>query len=954
MENNHEYTLRKKRIISRSINHDIYEEEESYHKPKKSHSFENTYHQDYTNRREHGFSTRKRSLPFLGSLRASYEDSPPGENSNENIIQTRRGTSAPLQSTKNPKLIDSEDSNDSIDTEKQRIKTRNNGKFPNKIFIEPEISNNPRIKKLETALNSKPDVKKNNETMRINDETEMDIQTAKINPDINFNSVGGLSAHLQTIQEMIILPMLYPDLYSKFNISASKGIIFHGPPGTGKTLMARALATECNNFAKQIGKKISFYVRKGSDIYSKWIGETEKNLKKLFDTAEQNKPSIIFFDEIDGFASSRNSNSDHVHNSAVATFLALLDGMESRGDIVVIGATNRLDSIDAALRRPGRFDRELLFDLPGEKERADIIKICTKKWVPSLSEEFITLLSRKTINYCGADLKEMCNQAVLNSVRTCYPQIYNSSKRLKIDKSKIYPRIADFINAMKAINPAQKSPNNLGICQSVDTECGPIRHLIERQVLAFKERLKEMYLSGTDDFDDAEFNQVKIFKVPGETDSSDAKDENVSFKKAVNPFFRTGIYISGLNNDGFLHYFIPEVLKSLSQLKLHMTKINFEDILLAADPIMELLSKLAQFQRHSPKMLIVSGVKKILNGEQYNTHIFNVFLAQIKILKPNDEFAIVLYDQEEPKLPFELTEIVNFTRMNFIAPSIDQIRKYLVEILSNKIYALPVGEYTFAEENLPEDENAFKQMSDETREYVVSRKDKALRRLRLYLRDVTYSILKERKFAVFIKPVDPNEVEDYYDIIENPICVTQILQKVDLDIYQSISDFQEDIQLIVANALEYNPAQGEHMVIRHRACDLRDHIEEFIDGTRDKNFEQELEEALDAFKALENSSPSNPFRQVKNKDSPPPPIDQDITSFLEQNNQTENAHDRRIFKSSEIESIIQTYLHRFKEYGINRLTELDAKISQIILRSHEFTMSRSDIVESTIKLFENF
>ena len=372
MENNHEYTLRKKRIISRSINHDIYEEEESYHKPKKSHSFENTYHQDYSNRREHGFSTRKRSLPFLGSLRASYEDSPPGENSNENIIQTRRGTSAPLQSTKNPKLIDSEDSNDSIDTEKQRIKTRNNGKFPNKIFIEPEISNNPRIKKLETALNSKPDVKKNNETMRINDETEMDIQTAKINPDINFNSVGGLSAHLQTIQEMIILPMLYPDLYSKFNISASKGIIFHGPPGTGKTLMARALATECNNFAKQIGKKISFYVRKGSDIYSKWIGETEKNLKKLFDTAEQNKPSIIFFDEIDGFASSRNSNSDHVHNSAVATFLALLDGMESRGDIVVIGATNRLDSIDAALRRPGRFDRELLFDLPGEKVFTDI------------------------------------------------------------------------------------------------------------------------------------------------------------------------------------------------------------------------------------------------------------------------------------------------------------------------------------------------------------------------------------------------------------------------------------------------------------------------------------------------------------------------------------------------------------------------------------------------------
>ncbi|MEN2497611.1 MAG: hypothetical protein MHMPM18_001975, partial [Marteilia pararefringens] len=195
-------------------------------------------------------------------------------------------------------------------------------------------------------------------------------QVQQLDPSITFESCGGLQHNIEVIRERIILPLLYPDLYKRLSISASKGILFYGPPGTGKTLMAKAIANECNNMANNMSNKnkskmslmhqpmskVAFFACKGADLYSKWVGETEKNLKDLFESARHHRPAIIFFDELDGLAPSRSSSHDHAHNSCVATFLALLDGLEGRGnDVVVIGATNRLDSIDIALRRPGRF-----------------------------------------------------------------------------------------------------------------------------------------------------------------------------------------------------------------------------------------------------------------------------------------------------------------------------------------------------------------------------------------------------------------------------------------------------------------------------------------------------------------------------------------------------------------------------------------------------------------------
>ncbi|CAN8001801.1 unnamed protein product, partial [Ixodes hexagonus] len=177
---------------------------------------------------------------------------------------------------------------------------------------------------------------------------------------VMFDRVGGLDGHLEQLKEMILFPLIYPEVFDKFKITPPRGVLFHGPPGTGKTLVARALANECSRG----DKRVAFFMRKGADCLSKWVGESERQLRMLFDQAYSMRPSIIFFDEIDGLAPVRSTRQDQIHSSIVSTLLALMDGLDSRGEVVVIGATNRVDAIDPALRRPGRFDREFHFALP--------------------------------------------------------------------------------------------------------------------------------------------------------------------------------------------------------------------------------------------------------------------------------------------------------------------------------------------------------------------------------------------------------------------------------------------------------------------------------------------------------------------------------------------------------------------------------------------------------------
>ena len=219
--------------------------------------------------------------------------------------------------------------------------------------------------------------------------------------DIDFGHIGGLDTHVQQLKEMVSLPLLYPEVFERFGITPPRGVLFHGPPGTGKTLIARALAASCSTSEQQI----SFFMRKGADCLSKWVGEAERQLRLLFEEAKKAQPSIIFFDEIDGLAPVRSSKQDQIHASIVSTLLALMDGMDGRGQVVVIGATNRPDSVDPALRRPGRFDREFYFPLPSREARRSILEIHTRSWQPPMPAELCEVLADATKGFGGADIR---------------------------------------------------------------------------------------------------------------------------------------------------------------------------------------------------------------------------------------------------------------------------------------------------------------------------------------------------------------------------------------------------------------------------------------------------------------------------------------------------------------------------------------------------------------------
>ena len=282
---------------------------------------------------------------------------------------------------------------------------------------------------------------------------------------VDFSKVGGLQAHIDQLKEMVQLPLLYPELFLKFHVTPPRGVLFHGPPGTGKTLLARALA----NSVGSGGRKISFYMRKGADALSKWVGEAEKQLRLLFEEARRTQPSIIFFDEIDGLAPVRSSKQEQIHASIVSTLLALMDGMDGRGQVIVIGATNRPDNIDPALRRPGRFDREFYFPLPDLEARRSILDIHTKDW--GISDKFKDGLAENTKGYGGADLRALCTEAALNAIQRTYPQIYSSKEKLVVDPEKISIHATDFMISVKKMIPSSE--------RSTSSSAVPLPRIVE-------------------------------------------------------------------------------------------------------------------------------------------------------------------------------------------------------------------------------------------------------------------------------------------------------------------------------------------------------------------------------------------------------------------------------------------------------------------------------------------
>ena len=262
--------------------------------------------------------------------------------------------------------------------------------------------------------------------------------------DISYDDIGGLKEEVKKVREMIEIPLKRPELFEKLGIAPPKGVLMHGPPGTGKTLLAKAVASESD---------AHFIAINGPEIMSKYVGGSEENLREYFEEAEENSPSIIFIDELDAIAPKREETNGEVERRTVAQLLTLMDGLKSRGQVVVIGATNRPDSLDPALRRPGRFDREIEIGVPDSEERKEVLEIHTRN-MPLADDVDLDKIANTTHGCVGADLESLCKEAAMRVVRRILPEIQNDEEIPKEVMEKIVVTGDDFKNAQKEIQPS--------------------------------------------------------------------------------------------------------------------------------------------------------------------------------------------------------------------------------------------------------------------------------------------------------------------------------------------------------------------------------------------------------------------------------------------------------------------------------------------------------------------
>jgi transitional endoplasmic reticulum ATPase len=268
---------------------------------------------------------------------------------------------------------------------------------------------------------------------------------AKGVPRVSYEDIGGLKNEVQKVREMIELPLRHPEIFDRIGIEAPKGVLLHGPPGTGKTLLAKAVANETN---------ANFYSISGPEIMSKFYGESEERLREVFKEAEENAPSIIFIDEIDSIAPKREEVSGDVEKRVVSQLLTLMDGIQSRGKLVVIGATNRPNAIDPALRRPGRFDREIDIGIPDEQGRLDILLIHTRG-MPLTEDVSLESIAKVTHGFVGADLEALSKEAAMRSLRRILPEINLEQPKIPaqiLNKIKITKQ--DFDEALRDVQPS--------------------------------------------------------------------------------------------------------------------------------------------------------------------------------------------------------------------------------------------------------------------------------------------------------------------------------------------------------------------------------------------------------------------------------------------------------------------------------------------------------------------
>ncbi|XP_078503840.1 ATPase family AAA domain-containing protein 2B isoform X2 [Lissotriton helveticus] len=685
-----------------------------------------------------------------------------------------------------------------------------------------------------------------------------DVDPMLLDKSVRFDSIGGLRHHIHALKEMVVFPLLYPEIFEKFKIQPPRGCLFYGPPGTGKTLVARALANECS----QGDRKVAFFMRKGADCLSKWVGESERQLRLLFDQAYLMRPSIIFFDEIDGLAPVRSSRQDQIHSSIVSTLLALMDGLDNRGEIVVIGATNRLDSIDPALRRPGRFDREFLFSLPNQKARKHILQIHTRDWNPKLSDAFLEEVAEKCVGYCGADIKALCTEAALIALRRRYPQIYHSNEKLQLDISSVVLGAQDFFHAMKNIVPASQRAI---ICPG-HALTPVIKPLLERTFNNILTILYEVFPHaefssgnksedapnlGLDESEDESL--VSIFDVSCQSQSPKKHHLAATHKPFLHfkmsalhqpTSYRPRLLLSGEAGSGQTSHFAPALLHSLEQFSVHQLDLPALYSVSAKTPEESCAQIFREARRAVPSIVYMPHI-----GDWWEAIGDTVRATFLTLLQDIPSFSpIFLLSTSETaynELPAEIKgifrtqykEVFHIERPN----EEDRLKFFQDLILHQAAMAPPKRKQAAlrALEVLPlAQPPAPRQLSETETQRIEALEENTLRELRLFLRDVTKRLATDKRFSIFSKPIS-----DYLEVIKQPMDLSTMMTKIDKNEYFIAKDYLNDIDLICRNALEYNPdKEPGDKIIRHRACTLKDTAHAIVAAELDLEFNKCCEE----------------------------------------------------------------------------------------------------------------
>ena len=264
-------------------------------------------------------------------------------------------------------------------------------------------------------------------------------------PDVSYEDIGGLDGELEQVREMIELPMRHPELFQQLGIEPPKGVLLHGPPGTGKTLMAKAVANEIDAYFTNIS---------GPEIMSKYYGESEEQLREVFEEAEENAPAVVFIDEIDSIAPERGETSGDVERRVVAQLLSLMDGLDERGEVIVIGATNRVDALDPALRRGGRFDREIEVGVPDKGGRMEILQVHTRG-MPLSEAVDLEEYAENTHGFVGADIEQLAKEAAMGALRRIRPELDLEEDEIPAETlEKLEVTEDDFKQALRGVEPS--------------------------------------------------------------------------------------------------------------------------------------------------------------------------------------------------------------------------------------------------------------------------------------------------------------------------------------------------------------------------------------------------------------------------------------------------------------------------------------------------------------------